>query len=193
MSSITIKIDNCVNCNNSRCECYNYDQGTGDDYIKYYCNLLEDEGEDGFLGETKRKNNYITIPNRCPFIVRKNKVDKFFRYMEVELIFEVLKELPKGFYFKVNEIIPNSEADWVKFNQSKVDITKEEVIVSLNKPDIDSEDKDSLYDFYISNIRVDSVSISTSFCDMKSGKSMKSDDYLKFKSINVYDRSENKV
>jgi hypothetical protein len=183
----------CVNCNNSRAECYNYDQGTGYDYIKYYCTFLEDKGEDGFLGETKRKNNYIIIPNRCPFIVRKNKADRFFRYIKVELVFDILKELPKDFYFKVNGIISNFGIDWIEFNQRKVDVTKEEVIVYLDKPDIDSEDKYSLYDFYTSNIGVDSVSIATSFCDMKGGKSMKSEDYLKFKSIKVHDRSENKV
>lgn len=193
MSSITIKINNCVDCNKSRAECYDYDHGTGGDYIKYYCTLLEDEGDDGFLGETKRKNNYISIPDRCPYVVRKNKADRFFRYIKVELVFDILKELPKDFYFKVNGIISNFGIDWIEFNQRKVDVTKEEVIVYLDKPDIDSEDKYSLYDFYTSNIGVDSVSIATSFRDMKSGKSMKSEDYLKFKSIKVHDRSENKV
>lgn len=192
MLSIFIEINNCVNCNNSRSECYDYDQGTGGDYIKYYCISLEDEGEDGFLGETKRKNNYISIPNICPFIIRKNKINKFFRYMEVELIFDILKELPKEFYFKVNGIISNSGVYQVEFNQRKVDITKDEVIVYLNKPDIDPEDNESLYDFYASNIDIDSVSIITSFCSKEIG-CMKSEDYLKFKSINVYDKSKNKI
>lgn len=193
MNSVNIKVDNCVDCRFSRCECPPYDQGGGYDELSYYCTKMEDEGSDGFLGETKRRNNYISIPNTCPFIIKKLNIDKFFRYLEIKLKFNVIKDFPEGSYFRVNGLISNYGIDWVIFDQKKTELINKEFIVYLDKPStVDIEDKESLYDYYTSNPEVNSISICSSFSD-KEGRTLDVNEYLELKSIVVNDRSKNKI
>lgn len=189
MSSITVKINNCVDCNKSRAECYDYDHGTGGDYIKYYCTLLEDEGDDGFLGETKRKNNYISIPDRCPYVVRKKSIKKFFRKLKVEIIFEVIKDLPTDYFINIKELTNKNHI--IEFEDSETRLTSRELRVILSKFSISySYEMEDLEDIYLSINGQDKNNIDFKPLDIyfygNKSNFLRIDDYLKLKLCRIY-------